>query len=49
MSLLTEDIETAEILKAFITSAFTSKTNLQKNSMNAEAREKIWNKEDILL
>lgn len=48
-TLLTEDIEKGEILKVFITSVFRSKTSLQKDSTDAEAREKIWNKEDILL
>lgn len=39
-ALLAEDIEQGEILKAFITSVFTSKTSLQKDFLDAESREK---------
>lgn len=44
--LLTEEIKKTKILKAFFTS--TSKISLQKFK-DAEAKEKIWSKEDILL
>lgn len=48
-TLLTEDIEKGEILKAFMTSVFTSKTSLQKDYLDPEAGEKFWSKETFSL
>lgn len=42
------DVEKAEILNAFFTLAFTSKTGLQK-CQTLETRGTIWSKEDITL
>jgi len=45
---VTQDIKKAEVLNAFFTSDFSSKTSLQESQV-LETREKVWSKEGIPL